>query len=121
MEPPQPESITPEKLPNPWLADSEWLLEELAKVREEMLRVPVQLDNASNINSVIDRCWRLEKNLRFLLFLHRDGQRQFAKKALPKESRRQEMHREQKRVDFLRSQGKIRDDYKTALERRKKA
>jgi hypothetical protein len=87
MEPPEPESITPEKLPDPWLADSEWLLEELAKVREAVLRVPVKLTNASDINSVIDRCWRLEKNLRYLLHLHRDGQRAFARKAAAQERR----------------------------------
>ena len=77
----KPESVTPEKLPNPWLADSEWLLEELAKVREEVLRIPARLDNASHINSVIDRCWRLEQNLRYLLHLHRAGQRAFLRKA----------------------------------------
>ena len=43
MEPPPPESITPEKLPNPWLADSEWLLEELAKVRNDVLAIPFSL------------------------------------------------------------------------------
>src|SRR5438874_10078127 len=62
-----PETVTPEKLPDPWLADSEWLLEELAKIRQDVLRIPVRLENASDINSVIDRCWHLEGNLRFLL------------------------------------------------------
>jgi hypothetical protein len=81
MEPPPPESITPEKLPNPWLADSEWLLEELAKVRNAILGVPFSLTTSSDINSVVDRVWRLEQNLRYLLHLHRDGQRSFAKRA----------------------------------------
>jgi len=83
----QPESVKPENLPTPWLADSEWLLEELAKVRQDVLRVPVQLNNASHINSVIDRCWRLEQNLRYLLALHRDGQRAFARKAAKAEKK----------------------------------
>ena len=60
-----PEIITPEKLPTPWLADSEWLLKELVKCREDALRLPWSLNNASNINSVIDRLWRLEQNLRY--------------------------------------------------------
>ena len=79
MKTPLPESITPEKLPTPWLADSEWLLEELAKAREDALRLPWSVNNASNINSVVDRLWRLEQQVRFLLHLHRDGQRAFAK------------------------------------------
>src|SRR5687768_13245569 len=81
MEPTPPESITPEKLPTPWLADSEWLLEELAKAREDALRLPWSVSNASNINSVVDRLWRLEENLRYLLHLHREGQRQFVRQA----------------------------------------
>jgi hypothetical protein len=81
MEPTLPECITPEKLPTPWLADSEWLLEELAKAREDALRLPWSVNNASNINSVVDRLWRLEQTVRYLLHLHRDGQRQFSKQS----------------------------------------
>jgi hypothetical protein len=82
-----PESITPEKLPDPWLADSEWLLEELAKTRTQVLTIPFSLNNASHINSVIDRLWRLENNLRYLLHLHRDGQRAFGKRAAAAQKR----------------------------------
>jgi hypothetical protein len=87
MEPQGPQAITPEKLPNPWLADSEWLLGELARLRQAMLRVPVTLNNASDINSVIDRCYRLEQDLRYLLGLHREGQRAFARKAAKAEKK----------------------------------
>ncbi len=80
-----PEIITPEKLPTPWLADSEWLLQELIKAREQVLTIPFALNNVSNINSVIDRLWRLEQNLRYLLHLHREGQRSFARKAAAQE------------------------------------
>jgi len=76
-----PEIITPEKLPTPWLADSEWLLQELIKAREQVLTIPFALNNVSNINSVIDRLWRLEQTLRYLLHLHRDGQRSWHRKA----------------------------------------
>lgn len=74
-----PASIPPETLPTPWLADSEWLLKELAKTREQVLRIPLALNNASDIKSVIDRIWSLEQTLRYLLHLHREGQRAFAK------------------------------------------
>ena len=76
-----PQIITPEKLPTPWLADSEWLLQEITKTRELVLTIPCELNNVSNINSVIDRLWRLEQNLRYLLHLHCEGQRAFARKA----------------------------------------
>ncbi len=76
-----PQIITPEKLPTPWLAHSEWLLQELTKTREQVLTIPCTLNNTSNINSVIDRLWRLEQNLRYLLHLHCEGQRAFARKA----------------------------------------
>lgn len=71
----------PQKFPTPWLADSEWLLAELTKTRETILRIPLQLGNQSDIQAAIDRIWNLEKNLRFLLHLHREGQRSFAKRA----------------------------------------
>lgn len=76
---PPEEALSRGKLPTPWLADSEWLLEELAKTREQILRIPFRLDNASDIKSAIDRIWNLERTLRDVLHYHRDGQRQFAK------------------------------------------
>jgi len=81
METPKPETLTPEQLPTPWLANSEWLLEELAKTRETILRIPLLLNNASDVKSAIDRIWNLEQTLRYLLRLHREGQWSFARKA----------------------------------------
>src|SRR5438874_13734046 len=98
MEPPPAESIPPQKLPTPWLADSEWLLEELAKTREAVLRIPARLDNASDIKSAIDRIWNLECRLRELLHLHRDGQRAFAEKAAAGQKRGQTKTRKQERT-----------------------
>jgi hypothetical protein len=72
---------TPEQLPDPWLADSEWLLSELAKAREQILRIPLRLDNTSDIEAAIDRIFALEQTLRYLLLLHREGQTAFGKKA----------------------------------------
>jgi hypothetical protein len=76
-----PDDLTPDKLPDPWLADSAWLLEELAKTREQVLRVPLRLDNASDIKSACDRLFNLETTLRYLLRLRSDGQSAFARKA----------------------------------------
>jgi hypothetical protein len=67
-------------LPDPWLADSVWLLEELAKTRETILRVPLSLNNASDIKSAIDRLFSLEQTLRFLLKLRTEGQWSFAQR-----------------------------------------
>jgi hypothetical protein len=78
----------PQMLPTPWLADSEWLLAELAKTRETVLRIPFRLDNATDIQCAIDRLWHLERTLRDLLHYHRDGQRDFAK-AVEKASTKQ--------------------------------
>jgi hypothetical protein len=74
-------TITPDKLPNPWLVDSEHLLKELARIRELALQVPLHMDCVLPTNSVVDAIWRLEEQLRYLLHLHREGQRQFARKA----------------------------------------
>jgi hypothetical protein len=71
---------TPEQLPDPWLADSEWLLSELAKAREQILRIPFRLDNASDIAAAAGRIFELEKTLRYLLLLHREGQIAFGRK-----------------------------------------
>ena len=76
----------PQQLPEPWLFDSESLLRELDRCREMVLLIPITGDlNAQHIatNIAIDAIWNLSENLRYLLALHRDGQRQFAKKAHP--------------------------------------
>lgn len=78
---PEPETIAPEKLPDPWLIESEFLMNELERVRELVLKIPIHNDTVLPSNSVIDAIWRLEKQLRFLLHLHKEGQRSFAKKA----------------------------------------
>jgi hypothetical protein len=71
----------PEKLPDPWLFNSESLLRELDRCRELVLQIPATthaVHFASNI--AIDALWNLRENLRYLLALHRQGQRAFAKK-----------------------------------------
>jgi hypothetical protein len=73
----------PEQLPDPWLFDSEALLRELDRCRQLVLQIPATTNDghfASNI--AIDAIWNLQKHLRYLLHLHREGQRQFAKKRI---------------------------------------
>src|SRR5207248_8507353 len=57
------------------------LLDELAGIREMVLRVPATLQTKSALQSAIDRIWRVEEDVRFLLSLQRDMQTSFARKA----------------------------------------
>jgi hypothetical protein len=75
------EAFTPDKLPDPWLIDSEYLLRQLASIRELALKVPFTNESYQPTNTVVDAIWRLEEQLRYLLYLHREGQRAFAQKA----------------------------------------
>ena len=75
----------PEKLPDPWLFDSESLLRELDRCRELVLQIPIADHHATHfaINVAVDALWNLRDTLRHLIGLHREGQRSFAKKAEP--------------------------------------
>src|SRR6266576_4846514 len=75
----------PEKLPDPWLFDSESLLRELDRCRELVLEISIRKPHETHfdINIAVDALWNLRENLRYLLALHREGQRSFAKKAQP--------------------------------------
>jgi hypothetical protein len=72
------------QLPDPWLFDSESLLRELDRCRELVLEIPAPT-HATHFacNIAIDALWNLRENLRFLLALHRERQRAFAKRARP--------------------------------------
>lgn len=76
-----PENFPPHKLPDPWLIDSEYLLKQLASIRELALKVPFTNESYQPTNTIVDAIWRLEEQLRYLLHLHRDGQREFATKS----------------------------------------
>jgi hypothetical protein len=71
----------PEKLPDPWLFDSESLLRELDRCRELVLEIPVSNPNATHfgINVAVTALWNLRDNLRHLLQLHRQGQSAWVK------------------------------------------
>ena len=72
------------RFPDPWLFDGEALLRELNRIRELMLNIPVGRDVQANhfaLTTAIDAIWNLSQHLRYLLHLHREGQRAFANKA----------------------------------------
>jgi len=75
------EGFTPDKLPDPWLVDSAYLMHELARIRSLAVAVPLTLEAYGPTNTIVDALWRLEQQLRFLLCLHREGQRSFAQKS----------------------------------------
>jgi len=63
-----PQHIQPEKMPDPWLVDSEALLTELARIRDLALHIPATRNELIGpTNSVIDAIWDLEERLRFCL------------------------------------------------------
>jgi hypothetical protein len=68
-------------LPDLWTYDTEQLLHELDGIREMILRIPATLDTRSALQSAIDRIWRVEQDVRFLLLLKHKGQTAFAQKA----------------------------------------
>ena len=69
-------------LPDPWLFDSEALLRELDRCRETALQIPITNPNATHfgIQLTVNAIHNLSENIRYLLHLHRDGQRAFRKK-----------------------------------------
>ena len=73
----------PEKLPDPWLFNSESLLRELDRCRELVLQISIADHHATHfgINVAVDALWNLRDTLRYLLGLHSAGQRAVAKKS----------------------------------------
>jgi hypothetical protein len=74
----------PDKLPDPWLFDSQKLLRELDRCRELVLQIPIGDTHATHfgINIAIDALWNLRETLCHLLLLHREAQHAFAPKGL---------------------------------------
>lgn len=74
--------MKPEQLPDPWLFDSEALLRELDRCRETVLQIPITNPNATHfgIQLATAAIWNLSENLRYLLHLHREGQRALRKR-----------------------------------------
>jgi hypothetical protein len=82
----------PEKLPDPWLFDTEKLLRELDRCRELVLLIPAT-EHATHfaINNAVDGIWNLRETLRYLLSVHGEGQRAWQKRANEKERKEARM------------------------------
>lgn len=70
----------PDALPDPWLMDSKYLLQRLTSLRELILRIPLTLEAYEPTNTAISAAWKLEEDLRFMLALSQEMQRDFAEK-----------------------------------------
>jgi len=75
----------PDKLPNPWLLDTELLLRKLEQCRELVMQIPISNPDATQngIKIALNAVCTLQDDLRFLLHLHREGQRAFARRVEP--------------------------------------
>jgi len=89
----------PEKLPDPWLFDSESLLRELDRCRELVLDISIAHPHQTHfdINIAVDALWNLRENLRYLLALHREGQRQFARQQTEQKAKAAKAERKERR------------------------
>src|SRR5262249_46166624 len=65
------------QLPDPWLFDSEKLLNELGRIAELVDHIPIADSHATHfaINRAAQAIYDLRETLRFLLHLHREQQR----------------------------------------------
>src|SRR5436309_1297562 len=57
------------KLPTPWLYDSEKLINDLDRVRELILRIPLTLDAHGPLNVALCAVWELRQRLTYLISL----------------------------------------------------
>jgi hypothetical protein len=77
---------TPDKMPDPWLFDTEKLILELDRCRQLANAIPCNGDlHATHlgIKTAVNAIWNLREHLRYLLHYHREGQRAFARKTAP--------------------------------------
>jgi len=95
---------TPEQLPDPWLFDSEALLRELDRCRELTLQIPIDNPQATHfgINNAVSALWNLSQHIRYLLHLHREGQRAFGAKAEREIAAKAALNRDQIKRDKFR-------------------
>jgi hypothetical protein len=71
------------QLSNRWLLDTELLLRKLEQCRELVMQIPISNPAATQdgIKIALNAVCTLQNDLRFLLHLHREGQRAFAKQS----------------------------------------
>jgi len=69
-----------QKLPDPFLYDTQALIRDLDSVRELILRIPVHNDTVLPANAAIAAVWDLRERLRYLAALQAESQRQWKRK-----------------------------------------
>src|SRR5437016_4570124 len=81
----------PDNLPNPWLLDTELLLRKLEQCRELVMQIPISNPASTHgaIKMAVTTISNLQNDLRFVLHLHREGQRAFAKQSDQAENKQQ--------------------------------
>jgi hypothetical protein len=88
-----PDQRPPEKVPDPWLFDTEALLRELDRCRELVLQIPARTQDVYFASNVANNAlWTLRETIRHVLTLHRDGQRSWQRRAAKTLSKRQKPH-----------------------------
>ena len=80
-------ALPPTKLPTPWLYDSGNLLEDLDRVRECILRIPLTLDAHRPINVALCAVWELRERLTYLIGLQATMQDDWKARANGKRTR----------------------------------
>src|SRR5436190_11082178 len=85
-----PDLRPPETMPDPFLFDSETLIRELDRCRELVLLIPATTQEVHFAsNNAIGALWNLREQVRYLLALHREGQRQWQRRANTEPTKRQ--------------------------------
>jgi hypothetical protein len=85
-----PDQRPPEKLPDPWLFDTEALIRELDRCRELVLLIPARTNEVHLAsNTAIGAAWNLREQIRHLLAIHCEGQREWQRRAATAISKRQ--------------------------------
>jgi hypothetical protein len=69
-----------QKLPDPFLYDTQALIRDLDSLRELILRIPVHNDTVLSANAAIGAVWDLRERLRFLAALQAESQRPWKRK-----------------------------------------
>jgi len=70
-----------DKLPDPWILNTEKLLEKLEKCREQVMNIPIRSleETQLGIRYALTEICNLQETLRCVLMLHREAQQRFAK------------------------------------------
>jgi hypothetical protein len=85
-----PDQRPPETLPDPWLFDTDALIRELDRCRELVLLIPARTNEVHLAsNTAIGALWTLREQIRHLLAIHREGQRQWERRPATALSKRQ--------------------------------